>query len=145
MSPFVSLSVSQGQLAEAESMFNMMKGAGFQPDVITYTTMLHAYSAGGEFYFCATIMEVWWNCKLNFPIYCAECWEKALAIFQEMELNNVQPDSVACATLMRIFNKGSQPGKVLLVAEFMRDNKIPFTDVVFFEMVSSCSMYVLLV
>ncbi|XP_073153720.1 pentatricopeptide repeat-containing protein At2g41720 isoform X1 [Henckelia pumila] len=105
----------QGQLAEAESMFNMMKGAGFQPDVITYTTMLHAYSVG-------------------------ECWEKALAVFQEMELNDVQPDSVACAALMRSFNKGSQPGKGLLVAEFMREKKIPFTDAVFFEMVSSCSI-----
>ncbi|GFP92215.1 pentatricopeptide repeat-containing protein at2g41720 [Phtheirospermum japonicum] len=105
----------EGQLAEAESMFNMMKTDGLSPDVIAYTAMLHAYSS-------------------------AEHWEKAFAVFQEMELNGVQPDSVACAALMRTFNRGSQPGKVLLLAEFMRDKKIPFIDVVFFEMVSACSI-----
>ncbi|KAI3471607.1 hypothetical protein Pfo_028257 [Paulownia fortunei] len=98
-----------------ESMFNMMKMDGSHPDVIAYTAMLHAYST-------------------------AEHWEKAFAVFQEMELNNVQPDSVACAALMRTFNRGSQPGKVLLLAEFMRDKKIPFIDAVFFEMVSACTI-----
>lgn len=70
----------------------------------------------------------------------AEQWDKAFAVFQEMELNDVQPDSVACAALMRTFNRGSQPSKVLLVTEFMREKKIPFIDAVFFEMVSACSM-----
>ncbi|XP_071936853.1 pentatricopeptide repeat-containing protein At1g19525-like [Coffea arabica] len=55
----------QGQLAGAESMFSMMKMAGFHPDVVTYTAMLHAYSV-------------------------ADGWEKAFAIFQEMELHGVQ-------------------------------------------------------
>lgn len=57
-----------------------------------------------------------------------------------MEMSNVQPDSVACAALMRAFNRGSQPGKVLSLSEFMRDKKIPLIDAVFFEMVSACSM-----
>ena len=39
-----SLFLSQGRLAEAESMFTRMKTAGCQPDVITYTKMIHAYS-----------------------------------------------------------------------------------------------------
>lgn len=30
-------------------MFNTMKVAGFHPDVVAYTTMLHAYNIGGEF------------------------------------------------------------------------------------------------
>ncbi|CDP11616.1 unnamed protein product [Coffea canephora] len=55
----------EGQLAGAESMFSMMKMAGFHPDVVTYTAMLHAYSV-------------------------ADDWEKAFAIFQEMELPGVQ-------------------------------------------------------
>lgn len=57
-----------------------------------------------------------------------------------MELNNVQPDSVACAALMRAFNRGSQPDKALLLAEIMREKNIPYIDAVFFEMVSACSM-----
>lgn len=57
-----------------------------------------------------------------------------------MELSGIQPDSVACAALMRTFNKGSQPEKVVLVAEFMRDKRIPFIDAVFFEMVSACTL-----
>ncbi|CDP15422.1 unnamed protein product [Coffea canephora] len=46
-------------------MFSMMKMAGFHPDVVTYTAMLHAYSV-------------------------ADDWEKTFAIFQEMELHGVQ-------------------------------------------------------
>ncbi|XP_027097556.2 acetylornithine deacetylase-like [Coffea arabica] len=38
----------QGQLAGAESMFSMMKMAGFHPDVVTYTAMLHAYSVAAQ-------------------------------------------------------------------------------------------------
>ncbi|KAG6416450.1 hypothetical protein SASPL_123880 [Salvia splendens] len=105
----------EGQLVEAESMFNMMKEDGLQPDVIAYTAMLHAYSV-------------------------AEHWEEALAVFQEMELNNVQPDSVACAALMRAFNRGGQPGKALLLAELMREKDIPYIDAVLFEMVSACTI-----
>lgn len=37
----------QGQLAEAESLFCMMKEAGYSPDNIAFTAMLHAYSAAG--------------------------------------------------------------------------------------------------
>lgn len=57
-----------------------------------------------------------------------------------MEVSNVQPDSVACAALMRAFNRGSQPGKVLMLSEFMRNKNILFIDAVLFEMVSACSM-----
>lgn len=67
-------------------------------------------------------------------------WEKAFAIFQEMELGGVQPDSVACSTLMRAFNRGCQPEKVMLAAEFMKEKKIPFTDAIFFEIISACSV-----
>ncbi|VFQ72207.1 unnamed protein product [Cuscuta campestris] len=105
----------QGQLAKAESMFSMMKMAGFQPDVIAYTTMLHAYSV-------------------------AENLEMVFTVFREMELNNVIPDSIACSSLMRAFNKGCQPAKALIVAEFMRERNIPFNDAIFFEMVSACSI-----
>lgn len=38
----------QGQLLEAESVFNSMKMAGCPPDIVTYTAMLHAYSAAGK-------------------------------------------------------------------------------------------------
>lgn len=38
----------QGLLAEAESMFSKMKMAGYSPDVIAYTTMIHAYSTAGK-------------------------------------------------------------------------------------------------
>ncbi|GMP61745.1 hypothetical protein CsSME_00024089 [Camellia sinensis var. sinensis] len=105
----------EGQLTEVESMFTMMKMEGCCPDVITYTTMIHAYNA-------------------------VENWEKASAILLEMEMNDVQPDAIACSSLMSAFNKGCQPAKVLSLAEFMRDKDIPFNDATFFEMVSACSM-----
>ncbi|KAH7557229.1 hypothetical protein JRO89_XS11G0079600 [Xanthoceras sorbifolium] len=105
----------QGRVSEAESMFNMMKMSDCSPDVITYTAMLHAYNA-------------------------SENWEKACALFLEMETNGIQPDSIACSALMRAFNKGDQPTKVLALAEFMREKDIPFSDAIFFEMVSACSI-----
>ncbi len=47
--PFIFLlTIFQGQLEEAESMFNLMKMADSCPDVVTYTAMLHAYNASGE-------------------------------------------------------------------------------------------------
>lgn len=57
-----------------------------------------------------------------------------------METNNIEPDSIACSALMRAFNKGGQPSKVLLVAEFMREKDITFSDSIFFEMVLACSL-----
>ena len=80
------------------------------------------------------------HCLRNFHL--ADDLEKAFAVFQEMELNDVQPDAIACSALMRAFNRGCQPSKVILIAEFMRDKAVPFIDANFFEMVSACSMYV---
>lgn len=57
-----------------------------------------------------------------------------------MEKNNILPDAIACSALMRAFNKGGQPSKVLVLAETMRGKGIPFGDAIFFEMVSACSM-----
>lgn len=70
----------------------------------------------------------------------SENWEKACALFQELETNNIIPDTIACSALMRALNKGGQPSKVLVLAETMREKEIPFGDAIFFEMVSACSM-----
>ncbi|VVA92160.1 unnamed protein product [Arabis nemorensis] len=39
-----------GQVIEAECIFNQMKMAGCKPDVIAYTSMLHAYNASGIYH-----------------------------------------------------------------------------------------------
>ncbi|KAH9614349.1 hypothetical protein KSS87_021935, partial [Heliosperma pusillum] len=93
----------EGRVADAESTFARMKEAGCQPDVITYTKMIHTYSEAGN-------------------------WEKACEIFEEMEANNIQPDIIACSALMRAFNNGSQPAKVLNMLTYMRTHDIPVTD-----------------
>ncbi|KAJ8437045.1 hypothetical protein Cgig2_025892 [Carnegiea gigantea] len=105
----------EGRVAEAESMFTKMKEAGCQPDVIAYTTMIHAY---GE----------------------SEKWEKAYAIFQEMEANDIQPNLIACSALMRAFNKASQPAKVLSVLEYMKEKDLLVNEGIFFEVISACSL-----
>ncbi|KAK2975136.1 hypothetical protein RJ640_010816, partial [Escallonia rubra] len=105
----------EGQLQEAESVFSMMKISGFSPDVVAYTTMLHAYTE-------------------------SEDWEKAFATFQEMGMSDAQPDSISCSAMMRALNRGHQPTRVLLVAEFMREKDIPFIDAIYFEMISACSI-----
>ncbi|KAE8692542.1 Detected protein of unknown function [Hibiscus syriacus] len=57
-----------------------------------------------------------------------------------MEENNIQPDSISCSALMRAFNKGGQPTKVLVLGEYMTEKTIPLNDAVLFEMVSACSI-----
>ncbi|XP_047341957.1 pentatricopeptide repeat-containing protein At2g41720 [Impatiens glandulifera] len=107
---------NQGRLTEAESMFDKMKTEeGCSPDIVTYTTMIHAYGL-------------------------ADSWEKASALCEEMERNGIQLDSVACSALMRTFNKGSQPLKVITLAKYMKNKEIPFCDAVLFEMISACSI-----
>ncbi|CAH2058480.1 unnamed protein product [Thlaspi arvense] len=104
----------QGQVSEAESIFNEMKMAGCEPDVIAYTSMLHAYNA-------------------------SEKWEKACELFLEMEANGIDPDSIACSALMRAFNKGGQPSNVFILMDLMREKEVPFNGAVFFEIFSACN------
>ena len=70
----------------------------------------------------------------------SENWEKAYTLFEEMETNGIKFDTIACAAVMRAFNEGGQPGRVLSLAETMREEDIPFTDTIYFEMISACSM-----
>lgn len=70
----------------------------------------------------------------------AEEWEKAISVFSEMERCNIQLDPIACSAIMRAFNKGGNPASVLVVAKLMQERKISFTDAIFYEMVSACSM-----
>ncbi|KAG5395660.1 hypothetical protein IGI04_017474 [Brassica rapa subsp. trilocularis] len=104
----------EGQVTEAESIFKQMKMDGCKPDVIAYTSMLHAYNA-------------------------SEKWEKACELFLEMEENGVEPDTIACSALMRAFNKGGQPSNVFILMDLMREKEVPFTGAVFFEIFSACN------
>ncbi|KAG5555735.1 hypothetical protein RHGRI_006395 [Rhododendron griersonianum] len=105
----------QGRFTEAESTFTTMKVAGCSPDVVTYTTMIHTYTAVGD-------------------------WEKAAALLEEMGMNNVQPDAIAFSAMLRAFNTGCQPAKVMSLAGVMREKNIPFSDAIFLEMLSACSI-----
>ncbi|KAF7147532.1 hypothetical protein RHSIM_Rhsim03G0026900 [Rhododendron simsii] len=106
---------SSGRFTEAESTFTTMKVAGCSPDVVTYTTMIHTYTAVGD-------------------------WEKAAALLEEMGMNNVQPDAIAFSAMLRAFNTGCQPAKVMSLAGVMREKNVPFSDAIFLEMLSACSI-----
>lgn len=58
-----------------------------------------------------------------------------------MEMNDIQPDSIACSSLMKAFNKGCQPARVLLLAELMKEKGIALNETSIFEIISACSMY----
>ncbi|EXC04358.1 hypothetical protein L484_015985 [Morus notabilis] len=106
---------NEGRLTKAESVFDLIKADGLCPDVVMYTTMVHAYVA-------------------------AENWEKACILFEEMETNGIQPDSIACSAVMRAYNRGGQSSKVLILVEHMREKGIPFNDSILFEIISACSL-----
>lgn len=76
----------------------------------------------------------------NFSLCITECWEKACGLLQEMEEYHIQPDTIAFSALMRAFNKVGIPSKVLILADFMKEKEIPFSDAIFFEMVSACNL-----
>ena len=67
---------------------------------------------------------------------CQKAWE----IFQEMESHNIPPDSIAYSSLMKSFNKGSQPERVLAVAKLMKEKRLPFNSAISFQILSACSM-----
>ncbi|KAG5539016.1 hypothetical protein RHGRI_019540 [Rhododendron griersonianum] len=67
-------------------------------------------------------------------------WEKAAALLEEMGMNNVQPDAIAFSARLRAFNTGCQPAKVMSLAGVMREKNIPFSDAIFLEMLSACSI-----
>ncbi|MQL79272.1 hypothetical protein Taro_011709 [Colocasia esculenta] len=105
----------EGRLTEAESMFTDMKENCCCPDVVTYTAMIDLYGAAG-------------NC------------EKAWDVFQEMEMNDIQPDAIAYSSLMKPFNRGWQPERVLHLAKLMKEKGVPINSAATFEILSSCSM-----
>lgn len=81
---------------------------------------------------------VWIDFNTNLSI--SENWEKACILFEEMETNGIQPDSIACSAVMRAYNRGGQSSKVLILAEHMREKGIPFNDSTLFEIISACSL-----
>ncbi|CAA6654058.1 unnamed protein product [Spirodela intermedia] len=87
-------------MTEAESMFAKMKEAGCCPDVVAYTAMIDVYGEAGA---------------------CERAWET----FQEMEMHDIQPDAIAYSSLMKSFNRGCKPERVLALAELMKEKSIP--------------------
>jgi pentatricopeptide repeat protein len=59
-----------------------------------------------------------------------------------MESNDIQPDAIVCSSLMEALNKGGQPERVLQLMEFMKQKQIQLNQKAYFEIISSCTMYV---
>ncbi|KAJ0980952.1 hypothetical protein J5N97_009207 [Dioscorea zingiberensis] len=57
-----------------------------------------------------------------------------------MEKNDIQPDPIACSSLMEAFNKGCQPSRVLQLAELMKEKNIPLNTSALFGIISACSI-----
>ncbi|KAK1277599.1 Pentatricopeptide repeat-containing protein [Acorus gramineus] len=132
----------QGQLTEAESMFRMMKTDDCYPDVVTYTAMIHAYIVAGITLRGVRVLVGFFllSCFNDFFSLTAENLEKAWMLFEDMEINNVQSDSIVYSSLMKAFNSGGQPAKVLHLAELMKGKNIPFNEASIFEIISACSV-----
>lgn len=118
-----------------------MKKSGYYPDVVAYTAMLHAYSAAGRTNeMLQMVNEVFYSFEVTSLLCSSGHWEKTYALFEEMIKNDIKLDTICCAALMKAFNEGGQPRRVLNLAESMREREIPFTDAVIFEMLSACSL-----
>ncbi|KAI0492508.1 hypothetical protein KFK09_026781 [Dendrobium nobile] len=95
--------IKQGNLAEAEKTFAMMKATGCMPDVITYTSMINAYRITDD-------------------------WKKAWDVFVEMRVNNIKPDPIACSALMEALNRGCQSAMVLQLNYEFTSNLLSYSS-----------------
>lgn len=59
-----------------------------------------------------------------------------------MESNDIEPDAIVCSSLMEALNKGGQPERVLQLMDFMKQKQIQLNQKAYFEIISSCTMYV---
>lgn len=55
-------------------------------------------------------------------------------------MHDIQPDAIAYSSLMKSFNRGCQPERVLALAELMKEKSVPFNSAISFEILSSCTM-----
>lgn len=135
----------QDELTKAESIFNMMKQSGCFPDVITYTSIIHAHSNAGIL--CTNGLGDTTVFNLIFPtnynlrtILFLGNWEKAWALFVDMEENDIQPDPILCSSMIEALNMGCQPDKVLRLAEMMKEKHISLNSSASFAIIYACSM-----
>jgi len=55
-------------------------------------------------------------------------WKKAWEVFKDMEVNDIQPDPIACSSLMEALNRGCQPTQIIELSELMWEKNIPFNS-----------------
>lgn len=67
-------------------------------------------------------------------------WKKACDVFKDMEVNDIQPDPVACSSLMEALSRGCQHRQVLELAVLMQEKNIPLNSRASFEILSASSM-----
>jgi pentatricopeptide repeat protein len=85
----------QRRFRDAEAVFEKMKAAGVQPNVVMYGAMITMYGDGGQ-------------------------WERAREAFEEMKAAGVKPDVVAYSAMLSAYGKGDQWERAKGVLEEMK-------------------------
>ncbi|RZB47843.1 Pentatricopeptide repeat-containing protein, partial [Glycine soja] len=118
-----------------------MRKKKIKTDSVTYTVLISGCCKMSKYGEALSFMEEMMHLKLPLSkevyssVICAcskqaidafnaaENLAKAYALFEEIEASGIKLDTIARAALMRSFNKGGQPGRVLSLAEITREKK----------------------
>ncbi|XP_020100290.1 pentatricopeptide repeat-containing protein At2g41720 isoform X2 [Ananas comosus] len=124
--------VKLGQFGTAVDMFNSMKekSSECRPDIVTYTTIMRAYSVCGQTENCKAVFDMMAaeGLKPNIVSYNAllsayssnGMHVEALAIFKSIKRDGLRPDIVSYTSLLNAYGRSSQPEKAREIFDTMK-------------------------
>ncbi|KAJ9565397.1 hypothetical protein OSB04_001363, partial [Centaurea solstitialis] len=126
--------VKLGKFDKAIDIFHSMreKRAQCNPDIVTFTSIIHLYSVNGQIENCKAVFDtmIAEGLKPNIISYNALLGayasrgmsEEALSVFNDIRLNGYRPDVVSYTSLLNAYGRSQQPEKAMEVFNMMKKN-----------------------
>nr|GEU91913.1 pentatricopeptide repeat-containing protein At2g41720 isoform X1 [Tanacetum cinerariifolium] len=126
--------VKLGQFGKAIDIFHSMREKRSQcdPDIVTFTSIIHLYSVSGQIENCKAVFDtmiaeglkpniISYNALLGAYASLGMCKE-ALAVFNDTKKNGFRPDVVSYTSLLNAYGRSHQPEKAMEVFKMMKRN-----------------------
>ncbi|KAK9123243.1 hypothetical protein Sjap_012845 [Stephania japonica] len=120
----ISSYMNQGEYGKGLSLYKTMRRKRVKPDSATFNILISGSCKMGRYHGSLKFLDEMRDLKIApskevcSSAICAytklaKKWEKAWSLFEDMEANGIQPDTIACSSLMKAFNRGGQPARVI--------------------------------
>ncbi|XP_009617024.2 pentatricopeptide repeat-containing protein At2g41720 isoform X1 [Nicotiana tomentosiformis] len=128
--------VKLGEYEKAVEIFNSMRGkrAECNPDIVTFTTIMHMYSVSGQIKNCEAAFNtmIAEGLKPNIVSYNTLVGayashgmaQEALSVVDEMKNNGIRPDVVSYTSLLNAYGRSEQPERAMETFERMKRNNL---------------------